>query len=67
VALRQTNTLAMSLESRRFGPAVPRTWYYELKMAKGDYLVLAAGGALLLGGVYLRLGLGLGTVLAHRL
>jgi energy-coupling factor transport system permease protein len=67
VALRQTNTLAMSLESRGFDPAVPRTWYYELKMAKGDYLVLAAGGALLLGGVYLRLGLGLGAVLAHRL
>jgi energy-coupling factor transport system permease protein len=67
VALRQTNTLAMSLEARGFDPAATRSWFYEVKMSRRDYLVLAAGIGLLLGGIYLRLGLGLGTVLAHRL
>ena len=67
VALRQTNTLAMSLESRGFDPGTPRTWFQALKPGPGDYLVVAAGVVLLLGGVYLRLGLGLGAVLVHRL
>jgi energy-coupling factor transport system permease protein len=67
VALRQTNTLAMSLEARGFDPATPRTWYYELEMTLGDYLVLVVGTGLLLAGVYLRLGLNLGVVLVHRL
>jgi energy-coupling factor transport system permease protein len=67
LALRQTNTLAMSLESRGFDPGTPQTWFQALKPGPGDYLVLAAGVVLLLGGVYLRLGLGFGDVLAHRL
>ncbi|MBI5586352.1 MAG: energy-coupling factor transporter transmembrane protein EcfT [Deltaproteobacteria bacterium] len=67
VALRQTNSLAMSLEARGFDPATPRTWYYELKMTRRDYLVVAAGIGLLLGGGYLRFGLNLGAVLVHHL
>ena len=67
VALRQTNTLAMSLEARGFDPGAPRTWYRELKLTRWDYLVAAVGIGLLLAGIYLRLGLGRGVLPVHRL
>ena len=67
LALRQTNFLAMSLESRGFDPGTPRTWYVELKMTGRDYGTLAVGAALLLLAGTLRLGFNLGAVIPHRL
>jgi energy-coupling factor transport system permease protein len=66
-AIHQTNTLAMALESRGFDPGSKRTFYYEPKMKKEDWVVLGIfflSFAILL---YLRLGLSLGIIIPGRL
>jgi energy-coupling factor transport system permease protein len=66
-AIHHTNTLAMALESRGFDPGSKRTFYYEPKMKKVDWVVL--GLFFLLFGIllYLRLGLSLGVIIPGRL
>jgi len=66
-AIRHTNLLAMALESRGFDPESKRTFYYELRVRRIDYVVFAL--LILVLGVllYLRLGLHLGAVIPGRL
>ncbi len=66
-AIRHTNLLAMALESKGFSPQSPRTFYYEPQMGRTDYIVLIFLGVVLLGLLYLRVGLGLGAVMPGRM
>lgn len=66
-AIRYTNLLAISLESRGFSPGARRTFYYELRMTKADYGVMILLAAIFAVALYLRLGIGLGAVLPERL
>ena len=53
-ALRQTNLLAMVLESKGFHPAAQRTLAVTTKMKRVDYLILVGIGLLVGGSVWLR-------------
>lgn len=66
-AIRYTNLLAMSLESKGFSPESKRTIYYEPQMQRIDYIVLAL--LILIFGlfVYVRLELHLGAIIPGRL
>jgi energy-coupling factor transport system permease protein len=66
-AIHQTNHLAMALESRGFDPCAPRTLYYEPRMGRGDWAVLAICVLALTFCAVLRLGLGLGAVIPGRI
>jgi energy-coupling factor transport system permease protein len=66
-AIRYTNSLAMALESRGFRPDAPRSFFYELQMARRDWLVLSILFFLLGLFLYLRLGLGMGVIMPGRL
>jgi energy-coupling factor transport system permease protein len=66
-ALRQANLLAMALESKGFDPTAKRTFYYEPKMGRADWIYLGILFLALGAGLYLRLGLGLGAVIPGRL
>ncbi|HSB07591.1 MAG TPA: energy-coupling factor transporter transmembrane component T [Thermodesulfobacteriota bacterium] len=66
-ALRHTNLLAMALESKGFSPEAKRTLYYEPRMRRTDYAVLALLTIILMALLYLRLGLHLGVILPGRL
>jgi energy-coupling factor transport system permease protein len=66
-AIHHTNTLAMALESKGFDPKAKRTFYYEPKMRAVDYGVLGFFLLLLMGLLYMRLGLGMGVVIRGRL
>ncbi len=66
-AIRHTNLLAMSLESKGFSPESKRTMYYEPQMRRIDYVVLAF--LILIFGLflYVRLVLHLGAIIPSRL
>ena len=66
-AIRHTNLLAMSLESKGFSPESKRTMYYEPRMRRIDYIVLAL--LILIFGLflYVRLELHLGAIIPGRL
>jgi len=66
-AIRYTNLLAMALESRGFSPNAPRTFYYEPKMAKKDWVILCFLIVLLLVLLYMRLILGMGVIMPGRI
>ena len=66
-AIRHTNLLAMALESKGFSPESKRTLYYEPQMHKRDYAALVFLLGILGIFIYLRLGLGLGVVMAGRM
>lgn len=66
-AIRHTNLLAMALESRGFNPASKRTLYYEPRMGRIDYEVLAILVIVLVATLSIRIGLHLGAVLPGRL
>src|SRR4030042_3862548 len=66
-AIRHTNLLAMALESKGFSPESKRTMYYEPQMHKRDYAALVFLLAIFGIFIYLRLGLGLGVVIAGRM
>jgi energy-coupling factor transport system permease protein len=66
-AIRHTNLLAMALESKGFSPQSPRTFYYEPQMRRTDYIVLIFLGVVVMGLLYLRVGLGLGAVMLGRM
>ena len=66
-AIRHTNLLAMALESKGFSPRAPRTLYYEPRMRRLDYGVLALLIIVLSTLLYLRLALGLGVVFPGRI
>jgi len=66
-AIRYTNLLAMALESRGFSPNAPRTFYYEPKMAKKDWVILCFLIILLLVLLYMRLILGMGVIIQGRI
>jgi energy-coupling factor transport system permease protein len=66
-AIRHTNLLAMALESKGFSPQSPRTFYYEPRMRRTDYIVLILLGIVLAGLLFIRLGLGLGSIMPGRL
>jgi len=53
--LRQTNLLAMALESKGFGPGYPRRSLLESRMTGVDYLVLGIMIGLVSGSIWLRL------------
>lgn len=50
-SLRNTNQLAMALESKGFGIGKKRSSFLQLKLSKTDYVVLAVVIAMLIGGV----------------
>jgi energy-coupling factor transport system permease protein len=66
-AIRHTNLLAMALESKGFSLASKRTFYYEPRMRRMDYVVLAVLILIFIFSLSLRLGLHLGTTLPGRL
>ncbi len=66
-AIRHTNLLAMALESKGFNPRSERTFYYEPRMGKKDYLALSLLLILLGMALYLRLVLRSGAILPGRL
>lgn len=66
-AIRHTNLLAMALESKGFSPESKRTFYYESRMTRRDYLALALLVVILGVLLYLRLWLKLGIVLSGRM
>lgn len=53
-ALRQTNLLAMALESKGFHPLALRSYYTRGRMTWLDYIVLLLLGILLVGSVWMR-------------
>jgi energy-coupling factor transport system permease protein len=66
-AIHYTNTLAMALESKGFDPRAKRTFYYEPKMERIDFIVLAFFISLFSVLLYMRLGLSMGVVMPGRL
>jgi len=66
-AIHHTNYLAMALESKGFDPKAKRTFYYEPKMQRIDFMVLGFFVLLLFVLLYMRLGLGLGVIIKGRL
>jgi energy-coupling factor transport system permease protein len=66
-AIRHTNLLAMSLESKGFSPESKRTMYYEPHMHTVDYIVFVSLGIILTLLIYIRLGLHLGAIIPGRL
>jgi len=66
-AIRHTNLLAMALESKGFSPDSKRTFYYEPRMRRIDYVVLVSLILVLALLLYLRLGLHFGAVIPGRL
>ncbi|MBN1615021.1 MAG: energy-coupling factor transporter transmembrane protein EcfT [Deltaproteobacteria bacterium] len=66
-AIRYTNFLAMALESRGFRPDRPRSFFYEPRMARLDWLVLVILFCLFGLFLYLRLGMGMGVIMPGRL
>lgn len=66
-AIRHTNLLAMALESKGFSPRSERTFYYEPRMDKKDYLALSLLLILFGMALYLRVVLHVGAVLSGRL
>ena len=66
-AIRHTNLLAMALESKGFDPGSERSFYYEPKMEKRDYLALSFLLIFFGTALYLRLVLKFGTVIFGRL
>jgi energy-coupling factor transport system permease protein len=66
-AIRHTNLLAMALESKGFDPRAPRTFYYEPRMRRIDFLVLSLLAAALAVLLYLRLAWQVGTVIPGRI
>jgi len=66
-ALRHTNLLAMAMESKGFHPQSKRTFYYQLRVGWADYLTLLVLLTSLCLALYLRVGLGLGTILTGRM
>ncbi|MCX8117263.1 MAG: energy-coupling factor transporter transmembrane protein EcfT [Desulfobacterota bacterium] len=66
-AIRYTNLLAMSLESKGFDPRAKRTFYVELQMKGRDYWVLILLGVTCLGALWVRIGLGIGAILPGRI
>jgi energy-coupling factor transport system permease protein len=66
-AIRHTNLLAMALESKGFSPESKRTMYYEPRMRRIDYIVLAF--LILIFGLllYVRLELQRGAIIQGRL
>jgi energy-coupling factor transport system permease protein len=66
-AIRHTNLLAMSLESKGFSPESKRTMYYEPRMRRLDYMVLIFLILIFVLLLYIRLGLHLGAVIPGRM
>ena len=66
-AIRHTSLLAMASESKGFSPESKRCFYYELRMRKAVYTVLASLFGILVILIYVRLGLGFGVVLPGRM
>ena len=66
-AIRHTNLLAMALESKGFSPKSKRTLYYEPRMRRVDYVVLAFLTANHIIMLYARIGLHFGVVIPGRL
>ncbi|MGB9630102.1 MAG: energy-coupling factor transporter transmembrane component T family protein [Thermodesulfobacteriota bacterium] len=66
-AIRNTNLLAMALESKGFHPDSKRTLYYEPHMRKIDYGVMAILGFIFLIMLILRVVFKLGAILPWRL
>jgi energy-coupling factor transport system permease protein len=66
-AIHHTNALAMALESRGFDPQAKRTFYYEPKMKRVDWVVIGIFVIILCILLYLRLGLGFGVIMRGRL
>ncbi len=59
--LRQTNLLAMALESKGFGPGSQRRVLFQSRMRSLDYCALALISGLVLGSIWMRLN-GYGTI-----
>jgi len=59
--LRQTNLLAMALESKGFGPGHKRRALIQSRMKSLDFLVLVMMAGLVLGGIWMRVN-GYGTI-----
>ena len=66
-AVHHTNFLAMALESKGFDPTSKRSFYYEPKMNRIDYWIVAFFCLFLIGLLYMRLELGLGVVIKGRI
>ncbi len=66
-AIHHTNYLAMALESRGFDPGSKRTFYYEPRMKKVDWVVLGIFFLIFCVLLFMRLGLGLGVTIKGRL
>jgi energy-coupling factor transport system permease protein len=66
-AIHHTNTLAMALDSKGFDPQAKRTFYYEPRMKRNDYVVIGFFALLLMVLLYMRLGLSLGIIIPGRL
>jgi energy-coupling factor transport system permease protein len=66
-AIRHTNLLAMSLESKGFSPESKRTMYYEPHMRRLDYMVFIFLMLIFILLLYIRLGLHLGAVIPGRM
>ncbi|HSR11048.1 MAG TPA: energy-coupling factor transporter transmembrane component T [Thermodesulfobacteriota bacterium] len=66
-AVRYTNQLAIALESRGFSPGSKRTFYYEPRMGKSDWAVIAVMAAALAFALYLRVFLAVGVAIPGRM
>lgn len=61
-AIRSTNQLAMAVEAKAFGYSKRRTQYLELRFTLADWIATALLLALFGGALWLRFGLGFGTL-----
>lgn len=66
-AIRHTNLLAMALESKGFHPQSKRTFYHELRMGRADYIALVLLLFSLCLALCIRIGWGMGAIIAGRI
>jgi energy-coupling factor transport system permease protein len=66
-AIRHTNFLAMALESKGFHPQSKRTFYHQLRMERADYIVLLSLLVSLGLALFIRIGRGMGAIIAGRI